>query len=66
MIRQDFCPQCCNITTWKLDRKKVLIFPFCDKCGWNGQWHECLDKDEAKNLRRIKIIDKALEEIQRD
>ena len=66
ILRQDFCPKCYNMVNWLLDSKINSILPTCKKCEWTGQWDECLDEDEAKNLRRIKIIDKALEEIQRD
>jgi len=56
-----YCPMCFNIISYEIDSKKNFI-PKCNFCDWNGGWDDCLDDGEAKNFKRIKIMDDILNE----
>jgi len=62
VLRIDYCPKCFNELSFEVDSKNKIIVPHCNYCDWRGNWDNCLDDGEAKNFKRIKIIDNILNE----
>ena len=62
IIRYDYCPICYDTLGYEVTKDNKAILPKCGRCGWIGDWNFTLDENEAKNHRRIKIIDKSLNE----
>lgn len=54
-----YCPICIGVLGYEISSSKIMT-PICKSCGWKGDWSDCLDEDEAKNSKRVKVIDKML------
>lgn len=62
LIHYDYCPVCYDVLGYEVTSDNKAILPKCKSCGWMGDWNRTLDEYEAKNYKRIKIIDRSLNE----
>jgi hypothetical protein len=70
VVRYDYCPVCFNKASYEIDEGTKgdwhpggkNLYPICRECGWKGTWDDVIDEAEAKNYKRIKIIDRSLNE----